>query len=115
VQLLYADVSINTLRMWQPDGNPRQLRVRWSMVAHPRLSLFSAGDQEPTRTEAISTYWFDSKGRIYEHQVDRIIPPESLLGKLVTWVTGRLQQGGVVLPSPGEVPIPGVRGIHQLD
>jgi hypothetical protein len=32
----------------------------------------------PQSTEVISTYTFDARGKIYEHVVDQIIPPESL-------------------------------------
>lgn len=51
-------------------------RVRWGVCARPRLSL--SAEDAPQSTEVISTYTFDSHGKIYEHVVDQIIPPESL-------------------------------------
>jgi hypothetical protein len=70
-------------------------------------------DNEPLVAEAISTYTFDSKGRIYEHQVDQIIPPESPLAKVIGFVVDRLQARGGVVGVPEELPIPGVRGMQQ--
>lgn len=57
-----------------------QRRVRWCVSGRPRLSL--SVEDKPQSTEVISTYTFDSKGKIYEHQVDQIIPPESMLVRL---------------------------------
>lgn len=77
-------------------------RVHWCVSGHPRLSLFLK--DMPLSTEVISTYFFDSKGRIYEHQVDQLIPPESLPVKFLEWLVGRLQPRAI--PQP-QLPIPG--------
>lgn len=57
-------------------------RVRWCVSGRPRFSPYA--DTEPQSTEVISTYAFDSHGKIYEHQVDQVIPPESMLVRVVT-------------------------------
>ncbi|WIA37414.1 hypothetical protein OEZ86_014339 [Tetradesmus obliquus] len=102
-RLLYSDMSCSVQRMWQPPGNRRQLRVRWSVSGVPRVPLL-AGDQALS-TEVISTYTFDSQGKIYEHQVDQIIPPESPLVKTLEWLMARLQPGASLQP---QLPIPGM-------
>jgi hypothetical protein len=56
-------------------------RVRWCVSGRPRFSPYA--DTEPQSTEVISTYAFDSHGKIYEHQVDQVIPPESMLVSLL--------------------------------
>lgn len=102
--LLYADIQLNLTRMWQPAGSRNQLRVRWCVSGRPRLSL--SVEDEPHSTEVISTYTFNSRGKIYEHQVDQIIPPESMLARLFEWLVGRLQPG--MVPQP-QLPLPGLR------
>ncbi|GBF88470.1 hypothetical protein Rsub_01183 [Raphidocelis subcapitata] len=108
--VLYSDVRLATLRIWESQTERRQLRVRWCVLARPRLALGS-GD-EPARFEAISTYKFDSRtGRICEHSVDQIIPPESPVARwleaFVNW-----QGVGVGAPAqqPGGIPVPGGGG-----
>jgi hypothetical protein len=44
-------------------------RVRWTVSGVPRLSML--GGDQALSTEVISTYTFDSQGKIYEHQVGR--------------------------------------------
>lgn len=84
-------------------------RVRWTVRATPRLSrLFSDG--EPILAEAISTYTFDSNGYIYEHQVDRIIPPESPVVRFLEWFVAKVQ--GQQQAEAG-IPLPGVRGLRD--
>ncbi|KAF6250662.1 hypothetical protein COO60DRAFT_1705574 [Scenedesmus sp. NREL 46B-D3] len=102
-RLLYSDLSLNVPRMWQPPGNRRQLRVRWTVSGVARLPML--GGEQSLSTEVISTYTFDSQGKIYEHQVDQIIPPESPLVKLLEWLMERLQPGAVLQP---QLPIPGM-------
>jgi hypothetical protein len=79
--------------------------VRWCVSGRPRLSL--SVDDKPESTEVISTYTFDSAGRIYEHQVDQIIPPESPLVQLMEWLVGRLQPKASGLQP--QLPMPGLR------
>lgn len=102
--LLYADMQLSITRMWQPAGSTKQLRVRWCVSGRPRFSPYA--DTEPQSTEVISTYAFDSHGKIYEHQVDQVIPPESMLVRLFEWLVGRLQPG--LVPQP-QLPLPGLR------
>ncbi|KIZ03927.1 hypothetical protein MNEG_4027 [Monoraphidium neglectum] len=107
--LLYSDVRLTTLRMWESQTERRHLRVRWCVLATPRLPAFVAGS-EPMRFEAISTYKFDSRtGRIYEHSVDRLIPPESPVAKLIesfiSWQgTAPAGQQPAGIPVPNGVP-----------
>lgn len=58
------------------------------MSGRPRFSPYA--DTEPQSTEVISTYAFDSHGKIYEHQVDQVIPPESMLVRtgFQAWLCG---------------------------
>jgi hypothetical protein len=116
--LLYSDVRVGTLRLWQPQADGRQLRVRWSVTARPRLPfLFGGGGEggsgsgsaDAPRFEAISTYKFDSKGRIYEHAVDRIIPPEAPLAR---WLEAFVNWHGApaAAQQPAGVPVPGGGG-----
>lgn len=43
-------------------------------MARSRLPFLSSDSDEALRFEAISTYKFDSRGRIYEHHVDKCVP-----------------------------------------
>jgi hypothetical protein len=86
-------------------------RVRWCMMARSRLPFVSSS--EPSmRFEAISTYKFDSRsGKIYEHSVDRIIPPESPVAR---WIEAFVNFHGVGprVPArqPSGIPVPGGGG-----
>lgn len=77
--------------------------MRWCILARPRLALGSGG--EPARFEAISTYKFDSRtGRVCEHSVDQIIPPESPVAR---WLEAFVNWHGVGAPAqqPGGIPV----------
>lgn len=102
--LLASDVRVTTLRMWESQTERRQLRVRWCVLAWPRLPSFLAGS-EPMRFEAISTYKFDSRsGLIFEHSVDRLIPPES---PVAWWVEAFIRWQGAPAQQPAGIPVPG--------
>lgn len=63
-RVLYSRVRVVVLRIWQPRD--RQLAVRWSIVASPRL-LSSLGIDD-IHFDGISEYKLDSRGLIYEHR-----------------------------------------------
>ena len=78
-------------------------------MARPRLPFLSPPGEEAQRFEAISTYKFDSRGRIYEHSVDQIIPPESPVAR---WLEAFVQWQGAGAPArqPSGIPVPGGSG-----
>jgi hypothetical protein len=167
--LLYSDVRLATLRMWESQAERRQLRcagqaaggtglqgwgaaerraawalrcrppharapcpvpttaprraptrplpaparprrsVRWCVMARSRLPFLSS-DEPSLRFEAISTYRFDSRGRIFEHSVDRIIPPESPVARWLEAFVNWQGAGRVPAQQPSGIPVPGGGG-----
>ena len=123
--LLYSDVRVASLRMWEGQADRRQLRVRWCAVARPRRLLpftrpppsaaaasaatHGSGDDDDTvRFEAVSTYRFDSSGRISEHWIDRVVPPEAPLAR---WLEALFAlQGAAAAPGRRVAGVPGVPG-----
>jgi len=80
-------------------------------MARPRIPFLSGADEPSLRFEAISTYKFDSRGIIYEHSVDRIIPPESPVARwIMVFVNWQGVGGGAPVQQPGGIPVPGGGG-----
>ena len=67
-KLFFSSLRVDVARIWQPD--PREVRVRWTVVGHPR------GPFSPSTVgvfDGVSTFRLDSKGFVYEHAVDNVI------------------------------------------
>jgi hypothetical protein len=86
-----------SLQLWQLAAG--------SCCAGPR----TPPPQKKTWRCAHTTPPLRAQGLIYEHQLDRIIPPEAPLAQLLEWLAARLQPGGAQ-PIPQGLPgVPGLR------
>lgn len=115
VRLLYQRTRVELLRLWQPQqhtaGDGSLLRIRWRATAQPWWILPWADDEQ--NLEVLSTYKFDSRGRVYEHVVDSLVPPEPPLVFWPALALARAMAGGGEArprargPEP-RVPVPGM-------
>jgi hypothetical protein len=79
-------------------------------MARPRVPFVSDGELS-LRFEAISTYKFDSRGLIYQHSVDQIIPPESPVARWIeAFINWQGVGGGAPVQQPSGIPVPGGGG-----
>lgn len=101
---LYHDLHITVLRMYQPSWD--KVKIRWEVAGKPRL-LWRFG-HPPQRVEALSSYRFDSLAYVYEHSVDRIIPPDAPLVRLLYLFSRKKSSSEEVI----QVPVPSPR-LHQ--
>lgn len=100
-RLFYSDIAVKLGTVWQPNKNT--VWIKWQACGAPRFG----GDQ--LCAEAVSTYKFDSEGKIYEHAIDRIVPPDSPLLGLLN-LLARLQWNQQQLPGDEGVVVPGIPG-----
>lgn len=64
-RILFRDISLQVLRIWQPSEN--LILIRWNLRGVPRVPWEARGEFQGT-----SRYKLDRKGKIYEHRVDNL-------------------------------------------
>ncbi|XP_050233897.1 uncharacterized protein LOC126682304 [Mercurialis annua] len=64
-KILFRDISLEVLRIWQPSENV--ILIRWNLKGVPRVPWEAKGQFQGT-----SRYKLDRNGRIYEHKVDNL-------------------------------------------
>ncbi|EPS65551.1 hypothetical protein M569_09224, partial [Genlisea aurea] len=64
-RLLFSEISLDVLRIWQPSETT--ILVRWNLRGVPRIPWEASG-----QFQATSRYKLDRNGRIYEHKVDNL-------------------------------------------
>jgi len=67
-RILFSSSTVDVLRLYQPT--PRTLEVRWTICAKYHLVPWVGAVWLDYR----SVYKFDSRGRIYEHRIDNLVP-----------------------------------------
>ncbi|EYU33799.1 hypothetical protein MIMGU_mgv1a012000mg [Erythranthe guttata] len=64
-RILFKDISLEVLRVWQPSEN--MILIRWNLRGVPRVPWEAKGQFQGT-----SRYKLDRNGKIYEHKVDNL-------------------------------------------
>ncbi|KAK6934744.1 Protein of unknown function DUF2358 [Dillenia turbinata] len=64
-KILFREISLEVLRVWQPSENV--ILIRWNLRGVPRVPWEATGQFQGT-----SRYKFDRNGKIYEHKVDNL-------------------------------------------
>lgn len=64
-KILFRDISLEVLRIWQPSENV--ILIRWNLKGVPRVPWETKGQFQGT-----SRYKLDRNGKIYEHKVDNL-------------------------------------------
>ncbi|KAK6133166.1 hypothetical protein DH2020_033104 [Rehmannia glutinosa] len=64
-RVLFRDISLDILRVWQPSET--MILIRWNLRGVPRVPWEAKGQFQGT-----SRYKLDRNGKIYEHKVDNL-------------------------------------------
>ncbi|KAK2654420.1 hypothetical protein Ddye_014276 [Dipteronia dyeriana] len=64
-RILFREISLDVLRVWQPSENV--ILIRWNLRAVPRVPWEAEG-----QFQGNSRYKLDRNGKIYEHKVDNL-------------------------------------------
>ncbi|CAA2967468.1 uncharacterized protein LOC111368553 [Olea europaea var. sylvestris] len=64
-RILFREISLDVLRIWQPSEN--MILIRWNLKGVPRIPWEAKGQFQGT-----SRYKLDRNGKIYEHKVDNL-------------------------------------------
>ncbi|CDP13560.1 unnamed protein product [Coffea canephora] len=64
-RILFREISLQVLRIWQPSEN--LILIRWNLRGVPRVPWEARGEFQAT-----SRYKLDRNGKIYEHKVDNL-------------------------------------------
>lgn len=64
-RILFREISVDVLRIWQPSEN--MILMRWNLRGVPRVPWEAKGEFQGT-----SRYKLDRNGKIYEHKVDNL-------------------------------------------
>lgn len=64
-KVLFREISLEVLRIWQPSENV--ILIRWNLKGVPRVPWETNGQFQGT-----SRYKLDRNGKIYEHKVDNL-------------------------------------------
>ncbi|GER37557.1 hypothetical protein STAS_13980 [Striga asiatica] len=64
-KILFRDISLDVLRVWQPSETI--ILIRWNLTGVPRVPWEAKGQFQGT-----SRYKLDRHGKIYEHKVDNL-------------------------------------------
>ncbi|PIN08374.1 hypothetical protein CDL12_19048 [Handroanthus impetiginosus] len=64
-RVLFREISLEVLRVWQPSEN--MILIRWNLRGVPRVPWEAKGEFQGT-----SRYKLDRNGKIYEHRVDNL-------------------------------------------
>lgn len=64
-RILFREISLDVLRIWQPSENV--ILIRWNLRAVPRVPWEAEG-----QFQGSSRYKLDRSGKIYEHKVDNL-------------------------------------------
>ncbi|KAK9268499.1 hypothetical protein L1049_000251 [Liquidambar formosana] len=64
-RILFREISLEVLRVWQPSEN--MILIRWNLRGVPRVPWEAKGQFQGT-----SRYKLDRNGKIYEHRVDNL-------------------------------------------
>lgn len=64
-KILFREISLDVLRVWQPSEN--MILIRWNLSGIPRVPWEAKGQFQGT-----SRYKLDRNGKIYEHKVDNL-------------------------------------------
>ncbi|XP_047311323.1 uncharacterized protein LOC124914759 [Impatiens glandulifera] len=64
-RILFREIAIDVLRVWQPSEN--MILIRWNLRGVPRVPWEAKGQFQGT-----SRYKLDRNGKIYEHKVDNL-------------------------------------------
>ncbi|CAA0836566.1 Uncharacterized conserved protein (DUF2358 [Striga hermonthica] len=64
-KILFRDISLDVLRVWQPSETV--ILIRWNLMGVPRVPWEAKGQFQGT-----SRYKLDRRGKIYEHKVDNL-------------------------------------------
>lgn len=64
-RILFREISLDVLRIWQPSENV--ILIRWNLRAVPRVPWEAEG-----QFQGSSRYKLDRNGKIYEHKVDNL-------------------------------------------
>lgn len=64
-RILFREISLDVLRIWQPSENV--IVIRWNLRAVPRVPWEAEG-----QFQGSSRYKLDRSGKIYEHKVDNL-------------------------------------------
>ncbi|KAI5674538.1 hypothetical protein M9H77_14902 [Catharanthus roseus] len=64
-RILFREISLEVLRIWQPSEN--LILIRWNLKGVPRVPWEAKGQFQGT-----SRYKLDRNGKIYEHKVDNL-------------------------------------------
>ncbi|KAL5813309.1 hypothetical protein ACOSQ3_028259 [Xanthoceras sorbifolium] len=64
-KILFRQISLDVLRVWQPSENV--ILIRWNLRAVPRVPWEAEG-----QFQGNSRYKLDRNGKIYEHKVDNL-------------------------------------------
>lgn len=64
-KILFREISLDVLRVWQPSENV--ILIRWNLRAVPRVPWEAEG-----QFQGNSRYKLDRNGKIYEHKVDNL-------------------------------------------
>ncbi|KAI3851674.1 hypothetical protein MKX03_022319 [Papaver bracteatum] len=64
-RVLFREISLEVLRVWQPSENV--ILIRWNLKGVPRVPWEASGQFQGT-----SKYKLDRNGKIYEHKVDNL-------------------------------------------
>ncbi|KAL1918734.1 uncharacterized protein VTP21DRAFT_2756 [Calcarisporiella thermophila] len=86
--LYFSDIRFDILSM-REDG-PERLHIRWVLEGTPRSLLRLSGSNTRSTYEGVFLYKFDTRGLIYEHRLESIVPAPSRRAVLFHGVTGWL-------------------------
>lgn len=64
-RILFREISLEVLRIWQPSEN--LILIRWNLKGVPRVPWEAKG-----QFQATSRYKLDRQGKIYQHKVDNL-------------------------------------------
>lgn len=100
-KILFREISLEVLRVWQPSEN--MILIRWNLKGVPRVPWEAQGQFQGT-----SRYKLDRIGKIYEHKVDNLAfnfpqPPKPSVSVLDLVTAGPASPNPTFLWGPVEV------------
>lgn len=96
-RLFFSRLTVDVLRIWQPEDH--QIKMRWRVVVVPRVWWQAEGT-----LDGISTYKLDRNGKIYEHRVDNVQLRDPPITNPVLYALNYIQLPGM---QPQQMPVPG--------
>ncbi|DBB07213.1 hypothetical protein WJX77_006773 [Trebouxia sp. C0004] len=98
-RLFFSRLTVNVLRIWQPNENA--IRLRWTVRGVPRVPWEAEGI-----FDGISEYKLDREGKIYEHKITNVQMRDPPLARSLTSIGLNMipiprLQGAPQAPCPG--------------